>query len=157
MRGEGPELFSDGAGKLNWQEQAGACCLTGTCPEAALLQAQEHLGPWSRHLLWSKACPSCSEVPSTPCSDSLSPSAAQLCFLTCTQQRSHSLQAPGTLSTPGHCGRHTSHHTPQTGPFFPRQLARAEDTQPLALSAPMWPPDLEQVSALTSLNLSLHL
>lgn len=115
MRGEGPELLSDRAGKLNWQEQAGACCLTGTRP--ALLQAQGCLGPRSRHLLWSEACPSCSEAPSTPCSDSLSPFSAQLCFLTCTQQRSHSLQAPGTLSSPGHCGRHTSHLTPQTGPF----------------------------------------
>lgn len=48
-----------GTRELQWQEPALACCLAGACPEAALLQAQQPLGPWSRHLLWPKACPSC--------------------------------------------------------------------------------------------------
>ena len=48
-----------GTRKSNWQEPARACCVAETCPGAAVLQPQEHLGPRSRHLLCTEACPSC--------------------------------------------------------------------------------------------------
>lgn len=133
-RGErGQSYLLIGTRKSHWQDPARACCLAGTCPEAALLQTQEHLGPWSRHLLWIETCPSCSESPSSPCGDSLSPSSAMFCFFTCAQ----TLAKPSDSQNPFHLRPLWPPHQPPHSPDwpFPRQLARGGGPlgSPLAL------------------------
>lgn len=122
-----------GTRKLNWQELARACCLRETCPRAALLQPQDHLGPWSRHLLWSEACPSCILALSR-CLDP----GVTACPILCSVLSLCTLKPAWPAALWDNFLLRSPHQPPCSPEWpFPRQLPRAKNAQALALDLPL--------------------